>query len=141
MRSIGISNYYAPEEYERIAGDAEIAPAVVQNENHPYFQNTELQAYLANKGVYVESWYPLGGRGHTQELLADGTIKEIARAHRKTPAQVIIRWHIQAGYIVIPGSRNPEHIRENIEVLSFTLTDEEMKAVASLDKGSRFENW
>ena len=141
VRSIGISNYYTPAEYERIAGEAEIPPAVVQNENHPYYQNTELQEYLARKGVFVESWYPLGGRGNTAELFGDEVIAGIAKAHGKTPAQIIIRWHVQAGYIVIPGSKNPEHIRENINVFDFALTDEEMKAIAGLDKQRRFEVW
>ena len=141
VRSIGISNYYTPEDYEYIAGDAEIPPAVVQNENHPYYQNTELQKYLQRSGVFIESWYPLGGRGHTQELFADPVIAEIAQAHRKSPAQVIIRWHIQAGYIVIPGSKNPEHIRENIDVFDFELIDDEMKAIQNLNRNRRFENW
>ena len=141
IRSIGISNYYTPEEYEYIAGDAEIEPSVVQNENHPYYQNTELKEYLSKKGVYVESWYPLGGRGHTQEMFADERITGIAMAHGKTSAQVIIRWHIQAGYIAIPGSSNPEHIRENIASMNFSLSEEEMKEMALLNKGRRFENW
>ena len=141
VRSIGISNYYTPEEYEYITADAEIPPAVVQNENHPYYQNTELQKYLQRYGVLVESWYPLGGRGHTQELFSDPVIAGIAQAHGKSPAQVIIRWHIQAGYIVIPGSKNPEHIRENIDVFDFELTDDEMKAIKNLNKNRRFENW
>ena len=141
VRSIGISNYYTPEEYEYIAGDAKITPAIVQNENHPYYQNTELQKYLERKGVFVESWYPLGGRGHTQELFADKVIAGIAKNHGKSPAQIIIRWHIQAGYIVIPGSKNPEHIRENIDVFDFELTDAEMKAIKNLNQNRRFENW
>ena len=141
VRSIGISNYYTPAEYERIAGEAEIPPAVVQNENHPYYQNTELQEYLARKGVFVESWYPLGGRGNTAELLGNEVIAGIAKAHGKTPAQIIIRWHVQAGYIVIPGSKNPEHIRENIGVFDFALSDDEMKAIAGLDQQRRFEVW
>ena len=141
IRSIGISNYYTPEEYEYIAGDAEIKPAVVQNENHPYYQNTELQDYVRRDGIVIESWYPLGGRGHTQELFADKVIAGIAQTHGKTSAQIIIRWHIQAGYIVIPGSKNPEHIRENINVFDFELTDDEMKAIAALNQSRRFENW
>ena len=91
--------------------------------------------------MFVESWYPLGGRGHTAELLGNEVIAGIAKAHGKTPAQIIIRWHVQAGYIVIPGSKNPEHIRENINVFDFALTDEEMKAIAGLDKQRRFEVW
>ena len=141
IRSIGISNYYTPEEYEYIAGDAEIKPAVIQNENHTYYQNTELQDYVRRDGVVIESWYPLGGRGHTQELFADKVIAGIAQAHGKTSAQIIIRWHIQAGYIVIPGSKNPEHIRENINVFDFELTDDDMKAIAAMNQSRRFENW
>ena len=91
--------------------------------------------------MYVESWYPLGGRGHTQEMFADERITGIAMAHGKTSAQVIIRWHIQAGYIAIPGSSNPEHIRENIASMNFSLSEEEMKEMALLNKGRRFENW
>ncbi len=141
VRSIGISNYYTPEEYEYITSEAEILPAVVQNENHPYYQNTELQKYLQPYGVFIESWYPLGGRGNTQDLFSNEIIAGIAKNHSKSPAQVIIRWHIQAGYIVIPGSKNPKHIRENIDVFDFELTDEEMKAIAAMNQNRRFENW
>ena len=141
IKSIGISNYYTPEEFERIAGDAEIMPAVVQNENHPYYQNTHLQNYLERYGVIVESWYPFGGRGHTQEFFANESIMRIAAAHSKTPAQIILRWHIQAGYVVIPGSKNPAHIRENIDVFDFVLTDDEMRIMSELNQNRRFENW
>lgn len=141
VRSIGISNYYTPSEFEAITEGAEIMPAVVQNENHIYYQNTELQAYLVRYGVYVESWYPFGGRGHTRDVLGNATVKAIAEAHGKTAAQVVVRWHIQEGYIVIPGSGNPEHIAENIDVFGFELSDGEMKAIAGLNEGRRFENW
>ena len=141
IRSIGISNYYTPSEFERITRNAEIMPAVVQNENHIYFQNTELQRYLQRYGTIVESWYPFGGRGHIGRVLADDTVRRIAASHGKTPAQVILRWHIQAGYVVIPGSKSPEHIKENISIFGFALTDEEMNAMASVDRQERFESW
>ena len=141
IKSIGISNYYAPEDFERIAGNAKIIPAVVQNENHPYFQNTSLKNYLASKGVIVESWYPLGGRGHTQELFNDPEILKIAKAHGKTSAQIILRWHVQSGYVTVPGSQNPKHIAENIDIFDFSLTDEEMKIFSGLNKNRRYENW
>ena len=141
IRSIGISNYYTPSEFERITRNAEIMPAVVQNENHIYFQNTELQRYLQRYGTIVESWYPFGGRGHIGRVLADDTVRRIAASHGKTPAQVILRWHIQAGYVVIPGSKNPAHIKENISIFGFVLTDEEMNAMASIDRQERFESW
>ena len=141
IRSIGISNYYTPAEFERITRNAEIIPAVVQNENHIYYQNTELQKYLERYGTVIESWYPFGGRGNTQELFGNESIKRIAEAHGKTPAQVILRWHIQAGYVTIPGSKNPSHIRENINIFDFALTNEEMNTISGLDRQQRFEIW
>ncbi|MBQ9574887.1 MAG: aldo/keto reductase [Synergistaceae bacterium] len=141
IRSIGISNYYTPEEFERITKNALIIPAVVQNENHPYNQNNELQKYLERYGTVIESWYPFGGRGNTQSLFADESIKRIAEAHGKTPAQVILRWHVQAGYVTIPGSKNPLHIRENINIFDFELSDDEMRTIKGLDRNRRFESW
>ena len=141
IRSIGISNYYTPEEFERITKNASIIPAVVQNENHPYNQNNELQKYLERYGTVIESWYPFGGRGNTQSLFADESIKRIAEAHGKTPAQVILRWHVQAGYVTIPGSKNPLHIRENINIFDFELSDDEMRTIKGLDRNRRFESW
>ena len=141
LRSIGISNYYTPEEFERINRIAKIVPAVVQNENHIYYQNDALQEYVSRYGVVVESWYPLGGRQHVKEVLENKTVKEIAVSHRKSTAQVILRWQIQAGYVVIPGSKNHAHIKENISVFDFELSDDEMKAIGDLNQGRRFENW
>ena len=141
LHSIGISNYYTPEAFERINKIAEIVPAVVQNENHPYYQNTMLQDYLRRYGTVVESWYPFGGRGNTDKVLKNGTIAAIADHHGKTPAQIVLRWQIQAGYIVIPGSSNPAHIAENANVFDFELTADEMQSMKKLDKQARFENW
>ena len=141
VRSIGISNYYRPQDFERINKIAEIIPAVVQNENHPYYQNTDLQNYLTKYGTVVESWYPFGGRGHTKEIFDNDTIKQIAAAHKKTPAQIVLRWHIQAGYVTIPGSSNPEHIEENFQIFDFKLTESEMQMIADLNKDHRFESW
>ena len=141
LRSIGISNYYTPEEYERVTAGENIKPAVVQNENHPFYQNTEFKEYVSKYGTVVESWYPFGGRGHTQDLFENETIMEIAESHGKTSAQIILRWHLQAGYITIPGSQNPDHILENISVFDFELTDEEMQRMTALHTGKRYENW
>ncbi len=141
LHSIGISNYYTPEAFERINKIAEIVPAVVQNENHPYYQNTMLQDYLRRYGTVVESWYPFGGRGNTDKVLKNDTIVAIADHHGKTPAQIVLRWQIQAGYIVIPGSSNPAHIAENANVFDFELTADEMQSMKKLDKQARFENW
>ncbi len=141
VKSIGISNYYTPEEFERINRIASITPAIVQNENHIFYQNNALKEYLKRYGTIIESWYPLGGRGNTQEVLNNGAVKKIAASYGRTAAQVIIRWHIQAGYIAIPGSKNPEHIRENINVFDFALTDDEMNVIAGLNQNRRFEIW
>ena len=141
LRSIGISNYYTPEEFERINKIAKIVPAVIQNENHIYYQNNALREYVSQYGVLVESWYPFGGRPNIKEVLGNETVKEIAASHGKSTAQIILRWQIQAGYVVIPGSRNPEHIKENISIFDFELSDDEMKKIENLNQGRRFENW
>ena len=141
VRSIGISNYYTPEAVEEILSFAEIMPAIIQNENHLYYQNAELRDYIAQYGIVVESWYPFGGRGHTQEHLGNDTIIRIAEAHGKTPAQIILRWQVQNGYIAIPGSSNPDHIAENYGIFDFELTEAEMNVIRNLDRQQRYENW
>ena len=141
LRSIGISNYYTPRDFDRIRNVAEIVPAVIQNENHPFYQNSDLQAYVAQFGTVVESWYPFGGRGNTQKIFGNETIQRLAKKYSKTPAQIVLRWQMQAGYVVIPGSSNPEHIAENFDVFDFSLTAEDMELMRGLDKGRRFENW
>ena len=141
MRSIGISNYYTLDEYERVTSGGEIKPAVVQNENHPFYQNTEFQKDIAKYGTVVESWYPFGGRGHTQDLFGNETIMDIAETHGKTSAQITLRWHLQAGDVTIPGSQNPDHILENYSIFDFELTDTEMQRMAELHTGQRYENW
>ena len=141
IRSIGISNFYTEKTVSHFIKDFEIPPAVIQNENHLKYQNNTLRDWAAKKGIYIESYYPFGGRGHTKEHLENPTVLEIARAHGKTAAQIIVRWHLQAGYIAIPGSSNPDHIAENFDVWDFELTENEMKKLSSLDTGRRYENW
>ena len=141
VRSIGISNYYTPEAFDEVMSYAQIPPAVIQNENHIYYQNTALQEYVRKYGVVVESWYPFGGRGHTSENFNNETVTAIAKSHGKTSAQIILRWHLQAGYIAIPGSSNPEHIAENYRIFDFELTGDEMQQIAAVNKNQRYENW
>ena len=141
IRSIGISNFYTEKTVSHFIKDFEIPPAVIQNENHLKYQNNTLRDWAAKKGIYIESYYPFGGRGHTKEHLENPTVLEIARAHGKTSAQIIVRWHLQSGYIAIPGSSNPDHIAENFDVWDFELTENEMKKLSSLDTGRRYENW
>ena len=137
LRSIGLSNYYEPEDFDRLVNATTITPVLLQNETHPYHQSTEMKAHIAQYGTVMESWFPLGGRGHTQELFDDPTIAGIAAAHSKSSAQVILRWHLQAGNIAIPGSSNEDHIKENFDIFDFELTDEEMAQITALDKNER----
>ena len=139
--SIGISNFYTEKTVSHFIKDFEIPPAVIQNENHLKYQNNSLRDWAAKKGIFIESYYTFGGRGHTKEHLQNKTVLEIARAHVKSAAQIIVRWHLQSGYISIPGSSNPDHIAENFDVWDFELTVNEMKKLNALDTGRRYENW
>lgn len=106
---LGLSNFYV-EELEEFLPQVNITPALVQNEIHPYYQENDVIPYIQNLGIVVQGWYPFGGRGHTSELLGDSVISNIAKAHGVTSAQVILRWNLQKGVVVIPGSSNPGHI-------------------------------
>ena len=138
VHSIGLSNWYI-EELEEFLPQITITPAVVQNEIHPYYQELDVVPYIQSKGIVVEGWYPFGGRGHTSELLNDETITEIANNHNVTAAQVILRWNLQRGVVVIPGSSNPDHIKENTEIYHFELTNEEMKEIESLNRDEKHD--
>ncbi len=118
-----------------------IRPALLQNETHPYHQSGEMKDHIAQYGTVLESWFPLGGRGNTQTLFNDSTISAIANAHGVSPAQVIIRWHLQAGNICIPGSSNEQHIIEDYDVWDFELTEEEMAQMTALEKDERFADY
>lgn len=141
LKAIGISNYYTKEAIDEVLSYAEIVPAVIQNENHIYYQNNELQEYVKQYGIIIESWYPFGGRGHTDENFNNETIVKIAKKYNKTSAQIILRWQLQAGYIAIPGSKNPNHIKENISIFDFELSDEDMKQIYNINENRRYENW
>ena len=140
LKAIGISNYYTKEAIDEVLSYAEIVPAVIQNENHIYYQNNELQEYVKQYGIIIESWYPFGGRGHTSENFNNEVIKELAEKYNKTSAQIILRWQLQAGYIASPGSRNPDHIKENISIFDFELSDEDMKKIYNINENRRYEN-
>jgi 2,5-diketo-D-gluconate reductase A len=132
VRSIGVSNFQ-PEHLERVIAETGVTPAINQVELHPHFQQVGLRREHERLGVLTEAWSPLG-----QGLeLEDPVIVEIAKAHDKTPAQTIIRWHLQLGNVVIPKSVTPERIRENFDVLDFELSGEQIDAIAALDAGTR----
>lgn len=141
LKAIGLSNYYDPDDFDRMVNATTILPAVLQNETHPYHQSTDMKEHIAQYGTVLESWFPLGGRGNTQTLFNDPVITTIAAAHGKTSAQVILRWHLQDGHIAIPGSHNEKHIQENFDIFDFELTQDEMEQIAALDKNERLGDW
>lgn len=135
VKAIGLSNF--PDELLREAIDTmEIRPQVVQAEAHPYFPQTELKKILAETGMALMAWYPLGHGDKT--LIQQPIFSELAAKYGKSNAQIILRWHIQMGNIVIPGSKNPDHIRDNFDIFDFALTDEDMAAIAKVNKGVRY---
>lgn len=141
VRALGISNFDANDEvFNRIMEAATNKPAVLQMECHPYAQRLAVREKAKTHNIQVECWFPLGGAMSNGALLKDPTIMEIAKAHGKTAAQVILRWHIQEGFSVIPGASNPDYIKENIDIFDFTLTDDEMAEMRGLNKERRFFN-
>ena len=134
-KSIGISNFEG-KYMEELETKWEIVPQFIQVEAHPYFTQKELRVTLDKYGIKLMSWYPLG-HGDTA-LMNEPVFAELGKKYGKTPAQVILRWHTQMGFVVIPGSKNAEHIKENMDIFDFALTDEEMEQIAKLDKNERY---
>jgi len=141
VRAIGVSNFM-PEHLEQLLAETKVVPAVNQIELHPYFRQPELQALNAAHGIVTQAWSPLGGitfyrSGQGGSTLQDATIGEIAQGHRKTPAQVMLRWHLQEGRSAIPKSTKPERIAENFDVFDFELSEAELARIDRLNKGVR----
>lgn len=134
-KSIGISNFEG-KYMEELETKWEIVPQFIQVEAHPYFTQKELRVTLDKYGIKLMSWYPLG-HGDTA-LMNELVFAGLGKKYGKTPAQVILRWHTQMGFVVIPGSKNAEHIKDNMNIFDFTLTDEEMEQIAKLDKNERY---
>lgn len=134
-KAIGISNFEG-EFIAELEKKWEIVPQFIQVEAHPYFTQKELRVTLDKYGIKLMSWYPLGHGD--KSLINEPVFAELGKKYGKTPAQVILRWHTQMGFAVIPGSKNVDHIRDNLNILDFTLTDEEMAEIAKLDKGERY---
>jgi 2,5-diketo-D-gluconate reductase A len=133
VRSIGVSNFEI-EHLERLADETDIVPAVNQVELHPQFPQSELRAYHAEHGILTESWGPIGqGKG----LLENEHIEIVAKAKGRTPAQVVLRWHLQLGLVVIPKSVTPSRIAENFALFDFELDDDDMATIAKVDTGER----
>ena len=138
IHSVGLSNWYR-EELTDFLPKTRITPAVMQNEIHPYYQERSVVPFIQEKGIVPQAWYPLGGRGHTQHLLADDTITSIAHAHGVSSAQVIVRWNLQRGIVPVLGSSNLKHIKENLDVFHFDLSETDMKHIAALDRGEKHD--
>lgn len=137
VRAIGLSDFNA-KRFQDVIDHAEIYPVLHQVETHPFYQERDLAALASKTNTYIESWFPLGGREDKNKILEDKVLVGIAQKHGKTVAQIVIRWHLQMGYIVIPGSSDAEHIKENIDVFDFELSEEDMTAIQGLDGTGRF---
>lgn len=137
VKALGLSNF--PIEWlKEIIETAEIKPQMVQVEAHPYYPQTELKKVLAETGMGLMAWYPLGHGD--KNLINEPVFTKLAEKYGKTNAQIILRWHVQSGNVIFPGSRNPAHIRDNFNIFDFTLTDEEMAEIAKVNKNVRYYN-
>ncbi len=138
VKAIGISNFDKDEAlFDEFVQKVSVKPQVMQLECHPYAQRVHWQEKLKANNIAQEDWYPLGSRQSNGLLLKDPVLTEIAKAHNKSVAQVILRWHIQIGSSVIPGASNPDYIKENIAIFDFSLTDEEMQKIGKLNTEKR----
>ena len=135
VRAIGLSNF-TPGQIQEILDLCEVKPAVLQTEVHPYSQEKELKKFLSKEGMVIQAWYPLGHGD--KALIQEPLFTELAKKYGKSNAQIILRWHIQDGNIVIPGSKNPDHIKDNFDLFDFSLTEDEMAKIAAMDQQKRY---
>ena len=135
VKAIGLSNFNT-KQIQEILDLCEVKPAVLQTEVHPYSQEKELKEFLAKEGMVIQAWYPLGHGDRS--LIQEPLFTELAKKYGKSNAQIILRWHIQDGNIVIPGSKNPDHIKSNLDLFDFSLTNEEMAKIAAMDQQKRY---
>ena len=135
VRAIGLSNFTI-EQMNAILQVCDIKPSILQTEVHPYSQEKELKKYLNRENIVIQVWYPLGHGD--KALIQEPLFAELGKKYGKSSAQIILRWHIQDGNVVIPGSKNVIHIKDNIELFDFSLTDEEMARIADMDQQKRY---
>ena len=139
VRALGICNFdYREDMFTDFVNAVTVKPQIIQVECHPYFQQKRLRELCKVHDIKLECWFPFGGRPAKGAIMKDPVITEIAAAHKKSTVQVILRWHLQEGFCVLPGSSNPAHIASNLDVFDFTLSDAEMERIRSLDKNKRF---
>lgn len=135
VKAIGLSNFNE-DQIKEILDICEVKPQILQTEAHPYSQEKALKAFLDKEGIVIQAWYPLGHGNKT--LIEEPLFAEFGTKYGKSSAQIILRWHIQDGNIVIPGSKNPDHIKDNFDIFDFALTDVEMEQIAAMDKQKRY---
>ena len=135
VKAIGLSNF-SQSQIREILDICEIKPVVLQTEVHPYYQEKKLKDYLKKEGIVIQAWYPLGHGD--KALLEEPLFQELGKKYGKSSAQIILRWHIQAGNIVIPGSKSPAHIQDNFDLFDFSLTAWEMAQISIMDKNVRY---
>lgn len=135
VKAIGLSNFTA-EQIKEILSVCEVKPTILQTEVHPYFQERELKDFLQKEGIVIQAWYPLGHGD--KALMEESTFTKLAEKYGKSNAQIILRWHIQAGNVVIPGSKDPAHIRDNFDLFDFSLSDEEMADIEAMNQDKRY---
>ena len=135
VKAIGLSNFNK-EQIQEILDICEVKPTILQTEVHPYYQETELKEFLSTEKIMIQAWYPLG-HGDAA-LIGEPLFTRLAEKYGKSNAQIILRWHVQAGNVVIPGSKNPAHIKANFELFDFALTDEEMAEITDMDQNKRY---
>lgn len=135
IKAIGLSNFTTAQ-IQEILDICEVKPAILQTEVHPYSQERELKAFLEKENMVIQAWYPLGHGD--KALIEESVFSKLAQKYGKSNAQIILRWHIQAGNVVIPGSKNPDHIRANFDLFDFSLSDAEIAEIAALNKNKRY---
>lgn len=135
VRAIGLSNF-SVEQIKEILSICEVKPTILQTEVHPYSQEKALKEFLDGQGIVIQAWYPLGHGD--KALIEEPVFSKLAQKYGKSNAQIILRWHVQSGNIVIPGSKNPAHIKDNFALFDFVLTEDEMAEIAALDQGKRY---
>lgn len=135
VRAIGLSNFTVAQ-IQEILDICEVKPAILQTEVHPYFQEQALKEFLAKEDMVIQAWYPLGHGD--KALIQEPVFSGLAEKYGKSNAQIILRWHIQAGNVVIPCSKNPDHIRANFDLFDFSLSDAEMVEIAALNQNKRY---
>ena len=135
VKAIGLSNF-TPAQIQEILDVCQVKPAVLQTEVHPYSQEKELKKFLDKEGMVIQAWYPLGHGD--KALIQEPLFTELGKKYGKSNAQMILRWHIQDGNIVIPGSKNPGHIKDNFDLFDFSLTEEEMAKISAMDQQKRY---